>query len=94
MDIILGRVGHCFAWHVQVPSFCNLFIFIISNKGNIFVMTSHCYCLLHMTPPNAIFGHFSIISVFFINLKEWAVALHARVLNPLWTVLYHVQDLF
>jgi hypothetical protein len=28
--IKLGGVGHCFAWHVRVPSFCNLFIFIIS----------------------------------------------------------------
>jgi hypothetical protein len=27
---ILGGVGHCFAWHVRVPSSCNLFIFIIS----------------------------------------------------------------
>ena len=26
----LGGVGHCFAWHVQVPAFCNLFIFLIS----------------------------------------------------------------
>ena len=26
----LGGVGHCFAWHVRVPSFCNLFIFLIS----------------------------------------------------------------
>ena len=28
--ILLGGVGHCFAWHVQVPAFCNLFIFLIS----------------------------------------------------------------
>jgi hypothetical protein len=26
----LGGVGQCFTWHVQVPSFCNLFIFNIS----------------------------------------------------------------
>jgi hypothetical protein len=26
----LGGVGHCFAWHVRVPAFCNLFIFLIS----------------------------------------------------------------
>src|ERR1700727_4039706 len=25
-----GGVGHCFAWHVRVPSFCNIFIFLIS----------------------------------------------------------------
>jgi hypothetical protein len=28
--ISLGGVGHCFAWHVRVPSSCDPFIFIIS----------------------------------------------------------------